>query len=131
MATEAPPKRGRPAKTSSEPKSDIRTVTMGKTAEEVDFPRLQHYKNMGYDVVDDGYQYIMTGSQKEFEGRDKGYKARAIAQAERTSAQDTEGDNSKERTISRTSRVQLTADEILGNGSSEASDLGDQGYLTP
>jgi len=131
MATEAPPKRGRPAKTHSEPKSDTRTVTMGKTAEEVDFPRLQNYKNMGYEIKDDGYQYVMTGSQKEFEARQKGYQRQAIAQAERVSdPRDHEGDNSKERTISRTSRVQMTADQILGN-ENVAPDIDDEDFVNP
>jgi len=104
---------------------------MGKTAEEVDFPRLQNYKNMGYEIKDDGYQYVMTGSQKEFEARQKGYQRQAIAQAERVSdPRDHEGDNSKERTISRTSRVQMTADQILGN-ENVAPDIDDEDFVNP
>ena len=113
MATEAPPR----PRTPKSKGGDIRTIYMTKTSPELDYARLATYQQMGYDVAEEPWRYKITGSQAEFEKRQKAYQEKGIAQAERVNkTRDAEGlDTPREQTISTVTRVPMSADVLLGD----------------
>jgi hypothetical protein len=92
---------------------------MTKTNPELDYPRLATYQQLGYTIKEEPWRYELTGSQAEFERRQKEYQTRGISQAERVSkTRDAEGiDTPREETISTITRVPMTADDILKDDS--------------
>jgi len=115
MATEAPPKVGNRRRVKEAPVSETRTIYMTKTAPDLDYSRLATYQELGYDVVEEPWRYVITGSQAEYEKRQKAYQEKGVAQAERVSkSRDAEGiDNPREQTISTVTRVPMTAEDLL------------------
>jgi hypothetical protein len=113
MSTEAPPKFKRA--TSRQKFSDERVIYMTKTSPELDNPRLATYQQLGYAITEEPWRYKLTGSQAEFERRQKEYQQKGIAQAERVSkTKDSEGaDSPREETISTITRVPMKAEDIL------------------
>lgn len=113
MATEAAPR----GKAKRGVISETRTVSMTKTAPEVDYARLETYQGMGYEVKEEPWRYVLTGSQAEYEKRQAFYQQQGIAQAERANVtRDAEGlDNDRERTISTSTRVAMTAEDLLSS----------------
>lgn len=84
MSVEAPPRRGRPPKSaqhSPEVVDSIRATYMSKGSPETDYPRLELYQNMGYEIAEEAWRYKLQCSQSEYDERQKGYQTKGLARA--------------------------------------------------
>jgi hypothetical protein len=84
MAYEAPKK----AKAPKSGNGNLTVVIEKLTgeAESMNLARIQHYKDLGYDVKEDGYRFIGTIPEAKFKERERAYQEQGLRQVQGTRA---------------------------------------------
>lgn len=123
MSTEVAPRRGRPPRDASfKPEAKIvndeRVLHMSRGEPQDDYPRLELYTSLGYQITEESWRYKLVGSQAEYEKRQAGYQAKGLA---RSGSKGVAAQNAADmglpssETISQVQRVTMTADDILAD----------------